>query len=80
MPGWSPPSPSNRTVALVSGLLLVVLLYALLVAQNVLLGLLPVFAVGAGYIAWRLLTAIEAIADALQRLAAARERSATGDD
>lgn len=78
MSGWSPPSPSNRTVALVGGLLLAVLLYALLVVQNVLLGLFPVVAVGAGYIAWRLLVAIEAIADGLQRLAAARERS-TGE-
>jgi hypothetical protein len=56
-------------------LLLVVLLYALLVAQTVLLGLFPMVAVGAAYLAWRLLLAIEAIADALQRLAAARERS-----
>jgi len=74
MSGWSPPSPSSRTVAVVGILLLAVLLYALLVAQQVLLGLFPVVAVGAGYVAWRLLLAIEAIADALQRLAAARER------
>lgn len=74
MSGWSPPSPSNRTVAVVGILLLAVLLYALLIAQHVLLGLFPVVAVGAGYVAWRLLLAIEAIADALQRLATARER------
>lgn len=75
MPNWSPPSLSNRTAAFVGVLLVVVLFYALFVLQNVLLGLFPVFAVGAGYILWRLLAAIEAIADALQRLADAYERS-----
>ncbi|WP_225333674.1 hypothetical protein [Halomicrobium urmianum] len=73
MTGWSPPRPSPRAVAAAVALYALVLAYALLVVQQVLLGVLfGVFFVGL-YFAWRLLRAVEAIADAQQRMADRRE-------
>ena len=73
----SPPSPPSSIVVVFLCCWLLWLLYALLVMQAVLLGLLPGLLAAAGYVAWRLLVAVESIADSLQRLAEEREH---GDD
>ncbi|WP_226012477.1 hypothetical protein [Halomicrobium salinisoli] len=74
MAGWSSPRPSPKAVAAGVVLYALVLAYALLIVQQVLLGILfGVFFAGL-YFAWRLLRAIEAIADAQQRLADQRRR------
>jgi hypothetical protein len=50
------------------------LLYSLIIIQQILLGLLPGFVFLGGYVAWRFLSAFEAIADGLQRIADQQER------
>lgn len=70
----TPPRPSPRVVATVGIVCLAILVYALLALGNPLLGLFPTVAAVVFYLGWRLLRAVEMIADGLQRLAAARER------
>lgn len=53
-------------------LLVLVTVYATVVLVRPLLTLVPVAAVAGTYLLWRLLVAVEAIADAQQRLAARR--------
>ena len=70
----TPPRPSPRAVAAVGVVCLAWLVYAILAMGNPLVGLLPVLAALVAYTGWRFLLAVEAMADGLQRLAAARER------
>ena len=74
MSQWSPPRLPRPL--LVAGIVAwaLWLLYTLIIVQQVLLGLLPGFLFVGVYVAWRFLAALEAIADAQQRLAAERER------
>ncbi|MFD1585562.1 hypothetical protein ACFR9U_01100 [Halorientalis brevis] len=74
MAGYSPPPiPSSWFGG--SVLLFAVLLgYALFIVQTPLLVLFPVVLAGFLYVGWRFLLAVEAIADALQRIAQQRER------
>ncbi|MFC7042142.1 hypothetical protein DM826_08370 [Halonotius aquaticus] len=70
MSDWSPPTLSRGQLAgLIVGLLAVAA-YSLVIAQQLLLVIFPAAAVVVVYLAWRFVVAVEAIADALQRLAA----------
>jgi membrane protein implicated in regulation of membrane protease activity len=75
MSNWSPPSvPRNWLVVIGAGYALLVA-YSLLVVQQVLLGVVvPAVLFVSVYLTWRFLAAVEAIADALQRIAEQRER------
>jgi hypothetical protein len=74
MSGWSPPSIPREWLAVVAVAYLLLLGYSLIVVQEVLvLGLFPGMALVSLYLLWRFLVAIEAIADALQRIARQRE-------
>ncbi|ESS06665.1 MAG: hypothetical protein A07HB70_01386 [uncultured archaeon A07HB70] len=72
MSGWSPPTLSRRQLATVGLLIAVSVTYSVFVAAQLLLALGPVVLLVTLYLAWRLLLAVEAIADALQRIADAR--------
>lgn len=48
--------------------------YSLLIAQQLLLGVLPRIVLSVFYFVWRFLVAVETIADALQQLAHQREQ------
>ncbi len=74
MLGWSPPRLSTETLVGLALLYVLLLGYATVVVQQILLGLWVGLTVAIVYLAWRFLVAIEAIADALQRIAAERER------
>mgnify|MGYP006875076862 FL=1 len=69
MSGWSPPEPSNRTIAGIVVIVVMIIAYSTIIAQQLLLGLFPSLFVLALYFAWRVVRAIEACADALQRIA-----------
>jgi preprotein translocase subunit SecF len=73
MAGWSPPSVSRQVATVIALLYAAFLVYMLVVVQQLLLALFVGVALGTVYFAYRLLLAFEAIADAQQRLAAARE-------
>jgi hypothetical protein len=74
MSGWSPPRPSRQQVTVVAVLYLLLLAYGLLIIQQILLVVMVGLAGFGLYFGYRLLLAIEAIADALQRMAHQRER------
>ncbi|GAB3418437.1 hypothetical protein GCM10027435_18440 [Haloparvum alkalitolerans] len=59
-----------------AALTVIVLVYSVLVTARILAGVLFVALVALGYIAYRLLAAVEAVADGHQRLADAREHEA----
>jgi hypothetical protein len=61
--------PSSVALAIAGVLCLAWLAYAVLVVQQILLGLVPLAVAGMGYFLWRLLVAIEAIAAAQQQIA-----------
>ena len=74
MSGWSPPSLSRRTVAAIATVYVLIAAYSLVIAAQLLLGvILPGVVVLGSYLLWRFLRAVEAIADALQRIADAQE-------
>jgi hypothetical protein len=76
MSGWSPPSPSRRTVAAIATGYVLIAAYSLVITAQLLLGvILPGVVLLGSYLLWRFLRAVEAIADALQRIADARESS-----
>jgi hypothetical protein len=76
MNGWSPPSLSRRTVAAIATGYVLIAAYSLVIAAQLLLGvILPGVVLLGSYLLWRFLRAVEAIADALQRIADARESS-----
>lgn len=66
----SPPTLSRGQLAGIVVGLLAVAAYSLVIAQQLLLVIFPAVAVVVVYLAWRFVVAVEAIADALQRLAA----------
>ncbi|WP_254830977.1 hypothetical protein [Haloglomus salinum] len=69
MSGWSPPSIPRPWLVAALGLYALVVAYSVLIAGQLLLGVVPgLFLVGL-YLLWRLLVAVEAIAEAQQRLA-----------
>ena len=65
----SPPSIPRSWAATIIVLYVLFLLYSILLAAQPLLGLLPALIIIPLYLLWRLLVAIEAIADAQQRIA-----------
>lgn len=69
MSGWSPPKASNGQIAGIVFVVIVFLAYSTIIAQQLLLGLFPALSIFVLYFAWRFLRAIEACADALQRIA-----------
>ena len=70
MSDWSPPTLSRGQLAGIVVGLLAVAAYSLVIAQQLLLVIVPAVAVAVAYLVWRFVVAVEAIADALQRLAA----------
>ncbi|MFC7139644.1 hypothetical protein ACFQMA_07300 [Halosimplex aquaticum] len=74
MSGWSPPSLHRMVLVGLVPAYAVVVAYALFVHGTLLLGLLPGLIVACAYFLWRLLVALEAIADGVHRLADRQER------
>lgn len=74
MSSWSPPTVPAPWVGVGAVFFLLWLAYCLLIIQQLLLGVLPLFVFAGLYLTWRMLAALEAIADAQQRLADSRER------
>jgi len=73
MTGWSPPTISRQWLIGIGTVYALLLAYVVLVLGELLVGLVPAFAFLSLYFAWRFLLAVEAIADALQRIARERE-------
>lgn len=75
MPDWSPPSIPRPW--LLAGVVFYILLlaYLILIAGQLLLGVLPGVLLLGVYFLWRGLAAVEAIADAQQRMAAQEEQN-----
>lgn len=75
MSDWSPRTLPRSWVLAIGVVYACLFAYGLIiVGQVVLFGVVPLFLVGGGYFLWRFLTAVEAIADALQRLSRQREQ------
>ena len=70
MSDWSPPTLSRGQLAGIVVGLLAVAAYSLVIVQQLLLVIVPAVAVVVAYLVWRFVVAVEAIDDALQRLAA----------
>ncbi|RJX50159.1 hypothetical protein [Halonotius pteroides] len=70
MSDWSPPTLSRGQLAGIVVGLLAVAAYSLVIVGQLLLVVVPAAAILAVYLTWRFIVAVEAIADALQRLAA----------
>lgn len=80
MRSWSPPSLPRGLLSVIAGGYLFVAAYAVVIAQQLLLGVVvPGVVLLGSYLLWRFLRAVEAIADALQRIADAYE-SVDGED
>ena len=71
MSDWSPPTLSRGQLAGIIVTLLAATAYSLVIVQQLLLVIVPAAALAAVYLTWRFVVAVEAIADALQRIAAA---------
>jgi hypothetical protein len=69
MSDWSPPTLSRGQLAGIVVTLLAAAAYSLVIAQQLLLVVVPAAALLAVYLTWRFIVAVEAIADALQRIA-----------
>ena len=69
MSDWSPPTLSRGQLAGIVVTLLAAAAYSLVIAQQLLLVVVPAAALLAVYLTWRFIIAVEAIADALQRIA-----------
>jgi len=69
MSEWSPPTLSRGQLAGIIVALLAVSAYSLVIVQQLLLVVVPAAAILAVYLTWRFIVAVEAIADALQRIA-----------
>lgn len=79
MSEWSPRSVPRQWVVGIGLVYALVATYSLLVIQQILLGVVvPAALIVSSYILWRFLVAVEAIADALQRIA--RQREDTDED
>lgn len=75
MSPYSPPSLSRVWIGAMIVFVAVLIAYSLIIIQQPILGIFPVLVIGVLYLIWRFLTAIEAIADALQRIADEREQN-----
>lgn len=73
MSSWSPSSISRGWVIGIAVLYMLVLAYSVLIIGQLLIGVWLGILLGLLYLAWRFVTAIEAIADALQRIARQQE-------
>ncbi|MEA1929959.1 hypothetical protein [Halohasta litorea] len=73
MSEWTPRQLSRPVIIGLSICYLLVLAYSVVIAGQLLLGVLIGAVFGVVYLGWRFLAAVEAIADALQRLARQRE-------
>lgn len=69
MSDWSPPTLSSGQLAGIIVAFLAVTAYSLVIVQQLLLVVVPAAALVAVYLTWRFIVAVEAIADALQRIA-----------
>jgi hypothetical protein len=74
MTNWSPPSLPRRWLAVAAALYALVIAYSVVVLGQLLLGVLPGLLFVSLYVSWRALAAVEAIADAQQRIAHQREQ------
>ena len=79
MSGWSPPTLSRGQLAGAVVGLLAVTAYSLVIVQQLLLVVFPAIAAVVLYLAWRFVRAVEAIADAQQRRAAAAQQRRAAD-
>ncbi|QHS15832.1 hypothetical protein GWK26_00980 [haloarchaeon 3A1-DGR] len=70
----SPPPNAKRWLPVIALLSVLIIGYALIIAGQILLGLIPVLGLVLLYLVWRFVVAVEEIADAHQRLAAHREQ------
>ena len=73
MSEWTRPQLSRPVITGLSICYLLVLAYSVIIAGQILLGLLIGAVFGVVYLGWRFLVAVEAIADALQRIARQQE-------
>ena len=69
MSEWSPPTLSRGQLAGIIVAFLAVSAYSFVIAQQLFLVVVPAAALLAVYLTWRFVVAVEAIADALQRIA-----------
>jgi hypothetical protein len=76
MTNWSPPSIPRKWLTIVAVLYAVGIGYSIVVLGQILLGVLPGLVLIPLYVVWRFLAAVEAIAEAQQRSADAREQMA----
>ncbi|WP_280536387.1 hypothetical protein [Halopenitus sp. POP-27] len=74
MTSQSPTSLPRSWTAAVIILGTLILGYSVIIAGQILLGVIPILLLVLLYLLWRFVVAVEAIADAQQRLAARRER------
>ena len=77
------PAEALRTPigAVLAALSLLVFVYSLVIIGQILFGVWVVLVLAAGpYLSYRLLAALDSLADGAQRIAAAREREARGGD
>lgn len=80
MSDWSPPSVPRAWLGVALVLYVLFTAYSVVIAGRVLLTVFPGLALLSLYLLWRFIVAVEAIADAQQRLADSRERGETVDD
>lgn len=74
MSDWSPPTLPREWRVGICLFYVILFGYSLIIAQRLLFGILIGVLVGLVYVSWRFLRTIEAIADALQRIAHQREQ------
>lgn len=75
MSDWSPPSISRNWLVAIALFYILFLAYSVLIAGQLLLGVLPGFVIVFLYFLWRGLVAVEAIADAQQRMASQQDET-----
>lgn len=75
MADWSPPSLPRNWLIAIAVFYALLLAYSILIAGQLLLGVLPGFVIVFLYFLWRGLVAVEAIADAQQRMASQKEET-----
>ncbi len=75
MSDWSPPSIPRNWLVAIAVFYILFLAYSILIAGQLLLGILPGFVIVLLYFLWRGLMAVEAIADAQQRLASQQDEN-----
>lgn len=73
MSGWSPPAVPRTWLAGIALLYALLLGYLILVVHQILLGVVVGILLASIYLVWRFIVAVEAIADAQQRIAHQRE-------